>query len=126
MSQRKGTTPSPENTDTRRNPAPGSAVGEGVGAATECLDARLTELIAIGASVAGHCQPCLTYHTTKAKELGLTQSQIREAITIGQMVEEGASAAMWEFAKGVLGGPRPSAAGCCAGTVAKGGKKCCG
>ena len=29
------------------------------------LDERTKELIAIGASVCAHCQPCLTYHVNK-------------------------------------------------------------
>ena len=33
------------------------------------MDEKTKELIAIGASVSAHCQPCLTYHVAKAKEL---------------------------------------------------------
>ncbi len=29
---------------------------------------QIKELIAVGASIAGHCQPCLAYHVTKARE----------------------------------------------------------
>jgi AhpD family alkylhydroperoxidase len=35
------------------------------------MDERTRELIAIGASVGAHCQPCLTYHVEKARELGM-------------------------------------------------------
>jgi alkylhydroperoxidase/carboxymuconolactone decarboxylase family protein YurZ len=29
------------------------------------MDERIKELIAIGASVGAHCQPCLTYHVER-------------------------------------------------------------
>ena len=45
----------------------------------EEMDERTNELIAIGA----HRQPCLTYHVAKAKELGIGEDEIREAIAVG-------------------------------------------
>lgn len=44
------------------------------------MDERTKELIAIGASVGAHCQPCLTYHMEKARELGANDEDIRAAI----------------------------------------------
>ncbi len=79
------------------------------------MDEKTKELIAIGTSIGAHCQPCLTYHVTKAKEVGLTESDIREAIAVGHMVEKGAMAAMREFSKGVFDGPVKTGAGCCGG-----------
>ncbi|MCE5296861.1 MAG: carboxymuconolactone decarboxylase family protein, partial [Euryarchaeota archaeon] len=35
------------------------------------MDERTKELVAIAASVAGHCQPCFRHHLGKAKELGI-------------------------------------------------------
>lgn len=89
-------------------------------------DEQLKELIAVGASVGAHCQPCLTYHVGKAKELGLDAGQIRVALDVGQMVEKGALAAMREFAKGVLEPVNPTGAASCAGQPQPGGKQCCG
>jgi len=66
------------------------------------MNEQTKELIAIGTSVGAHCQPCLTYHVNKAKEMGIADDDIREAITIGHMVEKGAMSAMREFSKGVL------------------------
>ncbi|NTU63269.1 MAG: carboxymuconolactone decarboxylase family protein, partial [Chloroflexi bacterium] len=34
------------------------------------LDNRILELIAVGASVAANCQPCLDYNVRKALEFG--------------------------------------------------------
>jgi AhpD family alkylhydroperoxidase len=60
-------------------------------------DERTKELIAIGASISAHCQPCLEYHMAKARELGINEKCIRTAIEIGFMVENGASNAMHNF-----------------------------
>ena len=35
------------------------------------FDNKIKELIAIGVSVGVNCQPCLQYHVTTAKELGI-------------------------------------------------------
>ena len=68
----------------------------------EKMDERTKELIAIGASIGAHCQPCLTYHVAKAKELGMDAELISAAIDVGYMVQTGATVAMKEFANRVL------------------------
>ena len=68
------------------------------------MDEKMKELIAIGASVSAHCQPCVTYHVAKARELGIGEDLIREAVSVGQTVEKGAGAAMREFAAKLTGG----------------------
>ena len=80
------------------------------------MDARVKELIAVGASVGAHCQPCLAYHVGKAKELGIEEAEIREAIAVGHMVEKGSMVAMRAYAKGVLDAPSQGRTACCAGT----------
>ncbi len=80
------------------------------------MDDKMMELVAIGASVGAHCQPCLTYHVGRARELGIAPALIQKAVQVGQMVEKGAMAAMREFSGSVLGEPAPvAAAGCCGG-----------
>jgi AhpD family alkylhydroperoxidase len=69
------------------------------------LDEKIKELIAVGASVGAHCQPCLTYHVARAKELGLKETEIREAIAIGHMVEKGSMVVMKQFSAEVLDVP---------------------
>jgi len=90
------------------------------------MNAQTKELIAIGASVAGHCQPCLTYHVAEARELRVADDRIQAAIEVGHMVEKGATAAMREFTRRTVGIPTPQAVGCCADTTAKSSKSCCG
>jgi len=92
----------------------------------EEMDERTKELIAIGASIGAHCQPCLTYHVGKAKELGIDADLIRATMDVGHMVEKGAMTAMREFAKCALGTPNPDGSACCAGKATTSGKKCCG
>ena len=77
------------------------------------MDEKTNELIAIGAAVAGHCQPCLNYHVAKAKELGVGINEMREAIEVGRLVERGAMAAMGDFAKEIMGEPVTRSSVCC-------------
>ncbi len=79
------------------------------------MNEKTKELVAIGASIAGHCQPCLSYHVNKAKDLGIDEAEIREAIKMGQMVEKGALSAMRTFADRVFDEPSGEAPHCCAG-----------
>jgi AhpD family alkylhydroperoxidase len=78
------------------------------------MDNKTTELIAIGASITAHCQPCLTYHVGKARELGIDEQEIQEAVAVGQMVEKGAMSAMRDFARGVLDASIQDASAPCA------------
>jgi len=87
------------------------------------MDERTKELIAIGASVGAHCQPCLTYHIEKARELGIAQDEIRAAIETGHMVEKGAMSAMRKFSATVLDAAESATAGDCAVAPPK---ACCG
>ena len=76
------------------------------------MDDITKKLISIGASVRAHCQPCVTYHVAKAKELGIGDAEILEAVAVGQMVERGAGAAMRDFTKGLLEKPTEHAGDC--------------
>lgn len=78
------------------------------------LDERTTELIAVGASVVANCQPCLEYHTTRARELGAGTEDILAAVAAGQQVRRGAAAKMDRYAAQHVTGEAGSipAAGC--------------
>ncbi len=52
------------------------------------LNSKITELIAIGSSIAGNCLPCLRYHFAEAIRLGVSIVEIKEAIKIGKTVKE--------------------------------------
>lgn len=66
---------------------------------------RTKELIAIGASVAANCQPCLEYHAAKAIELGSDKEEVLEAIETGKLVRKGASGKMDKFILHLLDDP---------------------
>lgn len=88
------------------------------------MDERTKELIAIGASIGAHCQPCLTFHVDKARELGISEDDIRAAIDTGHMVEKGAMNAMRKFSANILAEPSTTACKLSAGKIASEG--CCG
>ena len=88
------------------------------------MDERTKELIAVGTSVGSHCQPCLVYHVTRAREIGISDTDILEAIGIGHMVERGSMDAMKSFSQSVLNNLGKDASGCCSGDKF-GGESCC-
>lgn len=61
------------------------------------LDNRITELIAVGASVTANCLSCLEYHVGKAGEYGVDEQEIAQAIEVGKTVRRGAAAKMHKF-----------------------------
>ncbi len=62
----------------------------------EPFDSRQKELIAIGASVACNCHPCVQFHLRKAQELHIESKRIRLAVEVGKMVRKGAADQMDE------------------------------
>ena len=89
------------------------------------MDERTKELVAIGASVGAHCQPCLAYHVEKARQLDIPEEDIRVAIDTGHMVEKGAMSAMKKFSASVLEPSPTGSCGCTANDNAPP-KACCG
>ncbi len=65
------------------------------------LDERTLRLIAVGASVAANCQPCLQTCIATALEEGLSEPEIAEAINVGKMVRRGAVSKMDQFISGL-------------------------
>jgi AhpD family alkylhydroperoxidase len=69
---------------------------------TVSLDNRILELIAVGASVAANCQPCLEYNVDKAREFGADGQEIAEAIEVGKRVRQGAAAKLDKLALSLI------------------------
>jgi len=93
------------------------------------MDEKTKELIALGASVTAHCQPCVKYHLAVARKLGISEELIQEAIAVGQMVERGAGSAMRDFlveqsCKSVSEECCCSSVGCCDTTSVESSCKC--
>jgi len=61
------------------------------------LEEKTMRLIAVGASVAANCQPCLQTNITKALEEGIGEQEINDAIEVGKMVRRGAANKMDQF-----------------------------
>ena len=66
------------------------------------LDEHYMRLIAIGASVACNCQPCLEINLSRAKECGAEEPEIAQAIWVGRMVRRGAASKMDEFTPSLI------------------------
>lgn len=73
------------------------------------------ELVAIGASVASNCIPCVTYHMAKAKKLGMSDAQIMEAVELADKVRQVPARAVLDAVQ--RDGPADGAAGGCGCTV---------
>jgi len=95
----------------------------------------IDELVAVGAAIGSNCEPCLEYHVTKARELGVDDAVIVRAVQTARTVKAAPARAIAKraadlLARGVdLGEPdtpppacggssapaeqSPSASGCC-------------
>ena len=73
------------------------------------LDPRTSRLIAIGASVAANCGPCLETNVARAIRSGASPQEVADAIAIGRMVREGAARKLDRAAAGLnFSAPTPS------------------
>ena len=61
------------------------------------LDDKIKELIALGASIAANCHPCVKYHVVKAREMKIAEDDIRQAMDVGKKVRKGAAGQMDEL-----------------------------
>lgn len=61
------------------------------------LDNRTKALIGIGASITANCEPCVQRHVNLAKENGVNEQEIAEAIALGQMIRKGIAGKMDKF-----------------------------
>lgn len=68
------------------------------------MDERMKELVAIGASAAVNCHPCIDYHLAECRRLELETGEIQAAIEVGLKVNRNASAKTRERADELLSG----------------------
>lgn len=73
------------------------------------LDERTAMLIAVGASVAANCHPCLEINVERAREHGVDPREIADAVEVGRMVRKGAAAKLDRLAAS-LNGTAPATA----------------
>lgn len=67
------------------------------------MDQKLKEMIAIGASVTANCIPCIQFHFARAREVGVTDAEIKAAVQVGKMVRNGAARKWDEEIASLLG-----------------------
>ena len=80
------------------------------------LDERTRKLIAVGASVACNCHPCLEYHLGQAHDMGIETQLLEEAIEAGKAVRSGAASSMDRLAAKLTGRKESPLQTACAGT----------
>ena len=80
------------------------------------LDDRTRKLIAVGASVACNCHPCLEYHLGEARSIGIEATLIEEAIDARRAVREGAASSMDRLASNMTGRKGSPLQAACSGT----------
>jgi AhpD family alkylhydroperoxidase len=62
------------------------------------VDEITRELVAIAAAVAGKCQPCFAYHYKQAREQGIGENLIREAVQLAKDIRASGDKHIDEFA----------------------------
>ena len=67
------------------------------------MDEVMKELVAMGASAAANCHPCMDHHFAKCDELGIARETVAEAVKVGLMVNHGAERAIRRKARELLG-----------------------
>ena len=67
------------------------------------MDERMKELVAIGASAAANCHPCMDHHLAKCDALGIDRAEVIAAVKVGLMVNHGAEKAIRKKTRELLG-----------------------
>ncbi len=58
------------------------------------MDERITELVAVGASVAANCHPCLEQHLAQCEKLEIERGEVVAAVRVGLRVNRGGEQAI--------------------------------
>ena len=81
------------------------------------MDEQMKELVAIGASAAVNCHPCVRHHLDECDRLGIDRDEGWAAVEVGLMVNRGAAAKTMAHAQTLLGkGESTDGAGCGCGS----------
>jgi len=74
------------------------------------MDQVTKELVAMGASAAANCHPCMDHHMAKCDKLGIPREEVAQAVKVGLMVNHGAERGIRRKAHELLGESIVSAA----------------
>ncbi len=67
------------------------------------MNERMKELVAMGASAAANCHPCMDYHLAQWDGLGIDREEVAAAVAVGLMVNHGAEKAIRKKSRELLG-----------------------
>ena len=67
------------------------------------MNEKMKELVAMGASAAANCHPCMDHHLAKCDELGIDRDEVAVAVRVGLMVNRGAENAIRKKSRELLG-----------------------
>jgi AhpD family alkylhydroperoxidase len=67
------------------------------------MDERMKELVAIGASAAVNCHPCMEFHLAACDRIGIGRDEVLAAIEVGLMVNKGAAGKTRDKVTALLG-----------------------
>jgi AhpD family alkylhydroperoxidase len=84
---------------------------------------QIAELVALGAAMAGNCEPCFEYHHRKAVELGISPEDMIQAVNVALQVKDQPAQAMVRVARKHLV-PEAAQAGDCCGNNSDDGSCC--
>jgi AhpD family alkylhydroperoxidase len=79
------------------------------------MDEHMKELVAMGASAAVNCHPCMEKHLAICDRLGISREEVAAAVEVGLAVNKGAAARTRDKVTALLGlakEPEGSSAGC--------------
>ena len=68
------------------------------------MEEHIKELVAMGASAAANCHPCMDYHLAQCDRLGIDREEVAAAVAVGLMVNHGAEKAIHKNTRELLGG----------------------
>jgi len=69
------------------------------------MDEKTRELVGIAAAIASHCRHCFLTHFSRAKQLGISAEEIKEAVELAMSCSRSGIADMYKFAKGLTDKP---------------------
>ena len=74
-------------------------------ARSRAADSKVSELVALGAAVGAGCEACFRSHFETARTVGVTDDEIRQAVTVARAVRETSAARMLDLAARKLEAP---------------------
>lgn len=87
---------------------------------------EVRELVAIGASIAANCEPCLKYHVIEAGKMGISVDDMRMAVNMALAVKESPAKSIRNLSEKFLGEHESADCGCgCTSGSKPSGGKCC-